>query len=171
MAAIVALAASPKAPANPGDKPSLTCTADRSRSVKIKGGDWDDRTERISFDLSVRNNSMSKPTGELKAMFFVVGEDAGERKKYKLLQKEEMTFSLEARGEHTATTPEIKLKWDDTDAIFGEKYRGWVLLVQNDVGEAVAEAASSSFLHSTAYLPDMDVGDYLEKSGQPRSED
>ena len=171
MAAIVALAASPTAPASPGDKPSLTCTADRSRSVRMTGGDWDDRTERISFDLSVRNNSMSKPTGELKAMFFVVGEDAGERKKYKLLQKEEMTFSLEARGEHTATTPEIKLKWDDTDAIFGDKYRGWVLLVQNDAGETVAEAASSSFLSSTAYLPDMDVGDYLEKSGEPRNED
>lgn len=157
--------------AAPGDKPDLTCTADRSRSVRIKGGDWDDKTEKIQFDLSIRNNSMSKPTGDLSATFFVVGEDAGERNKFKLLQKEEMGFSLEARGEHEATTPEITLKWDNTDAIFGEKYRGWVLQVRNDTGEIVSEASSSSFLRSTAYLEDMDVGDYLDKSGEAKSED
>jgi len=105
--------------AAPGDKPSLTCTADRSRSVRIKGGDWDDKTEKIQFDLAIRNNSMSKPTGDLSATFFVIGEDAGERNKFKLLQKEEMNFSLEARDTHEATTEEISLKWDDTDAIFG----------------------------------------------------
>ena len=150
------------------DKPSLTCTADRSRSVRIKGGDWDDKTEKIQFDLSIRNNSLSKPTGELSASFFVIGEDAGERKKYKLLQKEEIDFSLEARGTHTATTPEIKLKWDNTDAIFGEKYRGWVMLVKDDTGEVVSEAASSFFLDSTDYLDEMEVGDYLDDSGEPQ---
>lgn len=154
--------------AAPGDKPSLTCTADRSRSLRVKGGDWDDKTERIQFDLSVRNNSMSKPTGDLSATFFVVGEDAGERGKYKLLQKEEMSFSLEARGTHEATTEQLTLKWDNTDAIFGEKYRGWVLQVRDDTGEIVSEASSSSFLRSTAYLEDMDVGDYLDKSGEPQ---
>ncbi len=149
------------------EKPSLTCKADRSRSLRTKGGDWDDKTEKIQFDLSIRNNSMSKPTGDLSATFFVIGEDAGERKKYKLLQKEEIDFSLEARGTHTATTPELKLKWDNTDAIFGEKYRGWVMLVKNDTGEVISEAASSSFLDSTAYLEEMSVGDYLDDSGEP----
>jgi hypothetical protein len=153
------------------EKPSLTCTADRSRSVRIQGGDWDDKTEKIQFDLSIRNNSMSKPTGELTATFFVIGEDAGERKKYKLLQKEKIDFSLESRGTHTATTPEVKLKWDNTDAIFGEKYRGWVMLVKDDTGEVVSEAASSSFLDSTAYLDEMSVGDYLDDSGEPTGKD
>ena len=157
--------------AAPGDKPSLTCTADRSRSVRIKGGDWDDKTEKIQFDLTIRNNSMSKPTGELNATFFVIGEDAGERNKFKLLQKEEMNFSIEARDTHEATTEEITLKWDNTDAIFGEKYRGWVLQVRDDTGEIVSEASSSSFLRSTAYLEDMDVGDYLDKSGEPAGKD
>jgi len=158
-------------PAAPNDKPSLTCTADRSRSLRIKGGDWDDKTEKIQFDLSIRNNSMSKPTGELSAMFFVVGEDAGERNKFKLLQKEEMNFSLEARDTHEATTEEITLKWDNTDAIFGEKYRGWVLQVRDDAGEVVSEAASSSFLRSTTYLADMNAGDYLDKSGEPQEKE
>ena len=157
--------------AAPGDKPSLTCTADRSRSLRIKGGDWDDKTEKIQFDLSIRNNSMSKPTGELSAVFFVIGEDAGERNKFKLLQKEEINFSLEARGEHEATTEEITLKWDNTDAIFGEKYRGWVLQVRDDAGEIVSEAASSSFLRSTAYLSEMSAGDYLDKSGEPQEKE
>lgn len=158
-------------PAEASDKPSLTCTADRSRSVRIKGGDWDDKTEQIQFDLCIRNNSMSKPTGDLSATFYVIGEDAGQRKKYKLLQKEEIDFSLEPRGTHTATTPEIKLKWDNTDAIFGEKYRGWVMLVKDDAGEVVSESASSSFLDSTAYLEEMSVGDYLDDSGEPQSKD
>jgi len=154
--------------AGPGDKPSLACTADRSRSLRIKGGDWDDKTEKIQFDLTIRNNSLSKPTGELKATFFVIGEDAGERNKFRLLQKEEMNFSLEARGTHEATTPELELKWDNTDAIFGEKYRGWVLLVRDSANELVSESASSSFLRSTAYLADMSAGDYLDKSGEPQ---
>jgi hypothetical protein len=158
-------------PAAPNDKPNLTCTADRSRSLRIKGGDWDDKTEKIQFDLSIRNNSMSKPTGELTATFFVIGEDAGERNKFKLLQKEDVAFSLEARGTHEATTEEITLKWDNTDAIFGEKYRGWVLQVRDDAGEIVSEAASSSFLRSTAYLADMNAGDYLDKSGEPQEKE
>jgi hypothetical protein len=157
--------------AAPGDKPDLTCTADRSRSVRIKGGDWDDKTEKIQFDLSIRNNSMSKPTGELNATFFVVGEDAGERNKFKLLQKEDISFSLEARGTHEATTEELKLKWDNTDAIFGEKYRGWVLQVRDDTGEIVSEASSSSFIRSTAYLAEMEAGDYLGKSGEPQEKE
>jgi len=157
--------------AAPEDKPSLTCSADRSRSVRIKGGDWDDKTEKIQFDLSIRNNSMSKPTGQLSATFFVIGEDAGERNKFKLLQKENIDFSLEGRGTHETTTPEIKLKWDNTGAIFGEKYRGWVLQVRNDAGEIVSETASSSFLRSTAYLADMAAGDYLDKSGEPQGDE
>jgi hypothetical protein len=169
--ALAALFAACPPPAQAAEKPSLTCTADRSRSLRTKGGDWDDKTEKVQFDLAIRNNSMSKPTGELSATFFVIGEDAGERKKYKLLQKEEMDFSLEARGTHTATTPELKLKWDNTDAIFGEKYRGWVLLVKDDTGEVVSEAASSSFLDSTAYLEEMEAGDYLDDSGEPKEKD
>jgi len=167
----VFFAATPDVYSSPNDKPNLTCTADRSRSVRIKGGDWDDKTEKIQFELAIRNNSLSKPTGELSAMFFVIGEDAGERNKFKLLQKEEMNFSLEARDTHEATTEEITLKWDDTDAIFGEKYRGWVLQVRDDANEIVSEASSSSFLRSTAYLADMDVGDYLDKSGEPKDEE
>lgn len=169
--AVLAFAAASPAPAHAGDKPSLTCTADRSRSVRIKGGDWDDKTEKIQFDLSIRNNSMSKPTGELNATFFVIGEDAGERNKFKLLQKENIDFSLEGRGSHQITTPEIKLKWDNTGAIFGERYRGWVLQVRDDSGDIVSEASSSSFLRSTAYLADMDVGDYLDKSGEPQKDE
>jgi len=32
----------------------------------------------------------------------------------------------------------------------------------------VSEAASSSFLRSTAYLSEMSAGDYLDKSGEPQ---
>lgn len=171
LTAVLAIAAACAAPATAGDKPSLTCIADRSRSVRIKGGDWDDKTEKIQFDLSIRNNSMSKPTGELSATFFVIGEDAGERNKFKLLQKEDIDFSLEGRGTHETTTPEIKLKWDNTGAIFGEKYRGWVLQVRDDAGEIVSETSSSSFLRSTTYLSEMRVGDYLDKSGEPHDQE
>jgi len=170
-AALTFFAATPDVYSSPNDKPNLTCTADRSRSVRIKGGDWDDKTEKIQFELAIRNNSMSKPTGELSATFYVIGEDAGERNKFKLLQKENIDFSLEGRGTHETTTPEIKLKWDNTGAIFGEKYRGWVLQVRNDAGEIVSETASSSFLRSTAYLADMAAGDYLDKSGEPQGDD
>jgi hypothetical protein len=167
----LALTAVSTAIANPGDKPSLTCTADRSRSVRVKGGDWDDKTEKIQFDLTFRNDSMSKPTGGLSATFFVIGEDAGERNKFKLLQKESIDFSLEGRGTHETRTPEIKLKWDNTGAIFGEKYRGWILQVRDNAGDIVSEASSSSFLRSTDYLADMEVGDYLDKSGEPEDRD
>jgi len=165
---VAVLSIAPALRADPGNKPDLTCTADRSRSIRIKGGDWDDKTEKIQFDIAIRNNSMRKPTDQLNATFFVIGEDAGERNNFKLLQKEDLSFSLEASGTHEATTPQLTLKWDNTGAIFGEKYRGWVLQVRDDAGEIVSEAASASFLRSTAHLADMDVGDYLEKSGEPK---
>jgi len=46
-----------------------------------------------------------------------------------------------------------------------------VLQVRDDANEIVSEASSSSFLRSTAYLADMDVGDYLDKSGEPKDEE
>lgn len=165
IAAIIALA--PAVVAAPTEKPRLDCTVARSKSVRIKGGDWDDKTEKVSFDIAVFNNSLSKPVESLRAMFFVIGEDASDRKKFKLLQKEEFSFSLEPRAKHEATTPEIELKWDDTGAIFGDKYKGWVLQIYDPTDEILVETASSSFLRSTGYLTDMSVGDRLDKTGEP----
>lgn len=165
IAAIIALPST--VVAAPAEKPKLECTVTRSKSVRIKGGDWDDKTEKVSFDISVFNNSLSKPVESLRATFFVIGEDASDRKKFKLLQKEEFSFSLEPRAKHETTTPEIELKWDDTGAIFGDKYKGWVLQIYDSTDEILVETASSSFLQSTGYLTDMSVGDNFDKTGEP----
>ena len=151
-------------------KPDLECLVERSRKMRIEGGDHDDKTEKVSFDIKLTNKNWKEPVGGLTGIFYVFGESVHDRKAFKLVQKENFDVEIEPRGTFETTTPVAEMKYDTTDASFGEKYRGWVLMLENEDGETVYENASSVFMKETARLAKLDVGDYCDKEGKKIAE-
>jgi hypothetical protein len=162
------LQASPGAP-----KPQVAVKVEQSQKVKIEGGDFDDKLQRIAFDISVTNQSLSKPTGDLSLEIYVVGQAVTQPGRLTLLQKETDGFSLEPRATFTTQTPELQLKWDTTGAAFGDKYRGWIVFIRDAAGQVVHQSASSSFVSDPAAMAGLSVGDSFDKQGRrinaPRS--
>lgn len=151
-------------------EPDLECLVERSRKMRIEGGDHDDKTERVSFDVKLTNKNWKEPVEALKGIFYVFGESVHDRKAFKLVQKEEFDVEIEPRGTFETTTPVATMKYDTTFASFGEKYRGWVLMLQDEDGDTVYENASSVFMKETARLAKLDVGDYCDREGKKVAE-
>jgi hypothetical protein len=147
--------------------PRVTAKVEQSQKVKIEGGDFDDKLQRIAFDITITNQSLSQPCEGLSLEFYMVGQAVTQPGRLTLLQKEKRDFSLEARGVFTTQTPEVQLKWDTTGAAFGDKYRGWVLRVLDSEGKQVLQQSSSAFLSDPANLPNLNVGDSFDKQGKP----
>ena len=147
-------------------KPDLECLVERSRKMRIEGGDHDDKTEKVSFDIKLTNKNWKEPIEGLTGVFYVFGESVHDRKAFKLVQKENFDVEIEPRGKFETSTPVAEMKYDTTFASFGEKYRGWVLVLENGDGETVYENASSVFMKETARLAKLDVGDYCDKEGK-----
>jgi hypothetical protein len=147
--------------------PRVTAKVEQSQKVKIEGGDFDDKLQRIAFDITITNQSLSQPCEGLSLEFYMVGQAVTQPSRLTLLQKEKRDFSLEARGVFTTQTPEVQLKWDTTGAAFGDKYRGWVLRVLDSEGNQVLQQSSSAFLSNTVNLAGMSVGDSFDKQGKP----
>jgi hypothetical protein len=151
-------------------KPDLECQIERSRKMRIEGGDHDDKTEKVSFDIKLTNRNWKEPVGGLTGIFYVFGESVHDRKAFKLVQKESFDVEIEPRGTFETSTPVAEMKYDTTFASFGEKYRGWVLMVENEDGETVYENASSVFMKETARLAKLEVGDYCDREGKKLAE-
>ncbi len=151
-------------------KPDLECQVERSRKLRIEGGDHDDKTERVSFDIKLTNKNWKEPVEGLKGIFYVFGESVHDRKAFKLVQKEDFDVQIEPRGTFETSTPLATMKYDTTFASFGEKYRGWVLMLENGDGETVYENTSSVFMKETGRLAKLDVGDFCDREGKPVAE-
>lgn len=152
------------------NKPQLDCVVERSRKVRIEGGDYDDKTERISFDINLTNKNWKEPVEGLTGTFYIFGQSVHDRKAFKLVQKETFPVQIDARGKFTTTTPAAEMKFDTTGASFGEKYRGWVLRLENGDGDTVFEQASSVFISDTERLPKLAVGDFCDKEAKKIAE-
>lgn len=166
-----ARAAEPKFASNP---PSLDLKVDRSRSLRVKGGDWDDKMDRVQMIISIRNKSLNSEVKGLTAHFWLIARSAVDRKVYKIAQTEEFPVDLTSTRpgrELEHETEEIVFKFDRTDAVFGESYHGWILVLENAKDEVVAVKASSPMyekkLEKVFALKD---GDWIDQNFEPATE-
>lgn len=147
--------------------PRVSVKVAQSQKLKIEGGDFDDKLQRIAFDIAITNESLSNPGEGLSFEFYVFGQAVTQPGKLTLLQKERRDFSLEPRGTFTAETPEVQLQWDTTGAAFGDKYRGWVIRILDAEGKQMLQQTSSAFLTDTKNLPNLAVGSSFDKKCLP----
>ncbi|MGC1480471.1 MAG: hypothetical protein WA771_08200 [Chthoniobacterales bacterium] len=155
--------------------PRIDVSADRSRSVRTQGGDWDDKEDRMRMKVTIRNEDLNNPVEGLKGEFWLITRSAVNRSIYQIEQRETFEFSLTAKPEgreFVYDTPEVLLKFDKTGAVFGTKYHGWILVIWNKDDEIVGFKASSSSYkrmleEALALKPDDWVDSQLRPSPSP----
>lgn len=149
------------------DFTAISIDVSRIKATRVGGGDYDDKTEKLSFKIKMRNGSTRIAFGSLKVEFFLFGICQEDRKSLKLMQRTAQTVSLEPLKEFEYTTPEVVSMWDNTDAVFGDKYKGWCLLIYSPSGELMMEKTVSAFVRNTNRLPGLSEGQYYDNELNP----
>ncbi|HEX8296114.1 MAG TPA: hypothetical protein VF593_07420 [Chthoniobacteraceae bacterium] len=123
----------------------------RSRTNRVGGGDFDDKTDRISFVVKLVNSDTKASFQGHKAEFYVWAQSIVNPKAFLLLTADQSAVSLLPRGTHEFTSKEGTTMYDTTGARFGAKYDGWVLVVRDSEGKVVLKKASQA-----SWLPAAD---------------
>lgn len=116
--------------------------ATRKKSTRIGGGDFDDKTDRITFTVKLTNTDTRTAFEGCKAEFHVFAQSIVNTKAYQLLGTEQFDFSLPPRGVHSVDTQEVTTRWDRTGIRHGTKYDSWVLVVRDSTDKVVLKKAS-----------------------------
>jgi len=145
----------------------ITVSVIRGKSTRIEGGDFDDKRDRITFTIKLRNSDPNRSFPGLRVEFFLFGQNLLNPKALELLQKFETAVSLDPLQEFQTITPEVENQWDDTGAIFGSKYKGWYLLVFGPNGELLFEKRTTSFLDNLEGLSNVQVGGLYNRKLEP----
>jgi hypothetical protein len=149
------------------DFTSVSVDVKRSKDTRVGGGDYDDKTEKLTFKIKMRNGSTRVAFDNIKVEFFLFGINQEDRKSLKLMQRSSNTISIAPLKEVEYATPEVVSMWDNTDAVFGEKYKGWCMLIYSPSGELIAEKTVSAFLKNTERLSTLTEGQYYDDQLNP----
>lgn len=143
----------------------------RQKSTKFEGGDYDDRTEKLSFKVSLQNSSKNAFTG-VQMEFYLLGQSVSDKKVFKLMQVYKETFTLDPLQPIEFDTPEVTTMWDDSGAVFGVRYKCWIVRFLAPDGTVMVEKSTSSFFTNTKKLPELKEGEFytktFEKTSEPR---
>lgn len=107
------------------------------RPSKIKGGDFDDKTQVMQPRIKLTNTSLNQAYEGYKASFMLLGESTIDTKIIQVMQREEFPVSLAARLFLDKELPETVTQYDTTGVKFGYKYEGWIMQVTGPGGEIV----------------------------------
>jgi hypothetical protein len=143
----------------------VTVQADRKRSLRTAGGDFDDKRDQITFNVKLTNNDGKQTFERCKAEFYVFGQSIVDRRAYKLFGVDHSEFSLAPRGAHEFTTVEVVSQYDTTGARFGARYDGWVIVVRNEKGEVIMKKGSTpTWLPVAEKLGTLRPGAFYDKT-------
>ena len=144
----------------------VTIEIARQRSAKVEGGDRDDRTDKLTFTVTLQNRSKT-PYAGVKMKFYLFAQNILFPKRFKLLQVYETSTDIDALKSAVLTTPLVETMWDDTVQTFGDKYKGWIAQFFAPDGTPLIEKSSSSFFTNTNKLSGLKEGNYYDKALQP----
>ncbi len=125
--------------------PRVEISANRMRFTKVAGGDWDDRTQKVQIEVIARNLDYNHPVKGLKLHYWVLAESLVDRKALKVIDAGALDVDLTSTPDGREIRHKgdlVTLRWDDTNAVFGERYKAWILVLVNDQQEVVAVKAN-----------------------------
>ena len=145
----------------------ITADVTRRKTTKVEGGDYDDKRDRITFKIRFHNGDPNRPFPGMRIEFYLFGQSQVDQKAFNLLQKFEQPLGLKPLEEIEFVTPEVTTEWDNTDAVFGSKYKGWYLFVFGGNGELLAEKNTVSIFENIAGIPKTTVGEFYNRKLAP----
>ncbi len=121
--------------------PKVQIDANRMKQTRIAGGDWTTAPRRSSSRSPRRISISITPSIGLVLHYWVLSESQVDHRVMKVIDAGQFDVNLTAKPEGRQLrheTPMIQTMWDNTDAVFGVRYKGWILVLTNAQNEVVA---------------------------------
>jgi hypothetical protein len=136
-----------------------------NKNDKAKGGYYDERIQRISYKIDVKNGEQQRAFDSGKVVMFAVAKNLQDSEETQLIVKEEFPVSLKALVTETLETKETKLSYDNVYYKYGYKYSGYVCVLKDQSGKTVTISGSTPALEKNVdELLKLKVGDVYDKS-------
>jgi|GEM_PF-2554345 len=130
-----------------------------AKPAVIKGGDYDDKQQRISLKVKLSNVDTRQSYENYQATLSAFGQSAVDRKVSKVLMQEKFAVTLAPLKSIEHECKEVHTRFDKTDAKFGFSYDGWLLVVKDAEGKVVFVKSTSPSLEKLTDKVDTIVVD------------
>lgn len=135
----------------------------RQKSTKFDDpGYSDDHEEKLSFTISLLNKSKTG-FADVEMKFYLFAQNMYDKKAFKLMQVYSEKFTLEPLKSLKFNSAEVTTRWDNTAAVFGNRYKGWIVRFLAPDGSVLVEKSTSSFFTNTKKLPELKEGAFYDK--------
>jgi len=166
--------ASPAALPVAKNPPKVQIDANRMKQTRIAGGDWDDRTEKVQLEITATNLDLNHPADGLVLHYWVLSESQVDHRVMKVIDAGQFDVNLTAKPEGRQTRHEtsmVQTMWDNTDAVFGVRYKGWILVLTNAQNEVVAvKTCQSAWQSNLERLFALNKDAWCDREMKPASE-
>jgi hypothetical protein len=138
-----------------------------SKPSKTKGGDWDDKMQKIVLSVKFANQDLRQSHEGYHATIMMLGESALDSKVKCVLLQEVIPVSLESGKTLEHNCLEVITRYDKSDAKFGYCYDCWLIVVKDKQGKIVDVKSSSVSLEK---YPELAGKLELKKTYSPKLE-
>ncbi|MFZ4764672.1 MAG: hypothetical protein ACOYMN_06925 [Roseimicrobium sp.] len=136
-----------------------------NKNEKAKGGFYDDRIQRVSFRVDIRNGEQQRTLSTAKAVMIAVAKDLEDSVQAQLISKEEFAVDLPPLASKSQETKETKITYDNLYFKYGFKYSGYVCVLKDASGKTVAVTGSTPALErGVEELLKLNVGDIYDRN-------
>jgi hypothetical protein len=136
-----------------------------NKNDKAKGGYYDERIQRISYKIDVRNGEQQRAFDSGRVVMLAVAKNLQDSDETQLIVREEFPVSVKALFTETLETKETKLSYDNLYYKYGYKYSGYVCVLKDQSGKTVTISGSTPALEKNVDdLLKLKVGDVYDKN-------
>ncbi|MEO8206553.1 MAG: hypothetical protein ABI615_10265 [Chthoniobacterales bacterium] len=125
----------------------VVLTVQREKKNKIEAGDWDDKIERLRLEVTVTYQNLNGPPLEgYQLQYWAIARLIKDPKAYEVVIADTVPIRLASDVQSRMVShksDEVKWGWDNTGAIWGKKFEGWIAVVLNEKGEVIAAKSSN----------------------------
>ena len=107
------------------------------KPAEIKGGDYDDKQQKIGVRVKFTNNDYAQSFEGYTATISAIGESVNERRLKKVLMQENVPITIAPRKTMEHKCPEVITRFDKTGLAFGYFYDGWVATIKDASGKVI----------------------------------
>lgn len=130
----------------------------------VKGFYEDDKTQRISLNIDLKNPENVRALTGGKATILVFASDVRDPNEFIVILKEEFEVTLAPFKSTSYETKSAKLVFDDDGYRYGQKYAGYVLVIKDASGSIILIDGKPSFAEkNTENALKLTVDDVFDK--------
>lgn len=129
---------------------------------------FDSREQKISLSFVLRNRSRTNDYTNLRCVMIAYGKHVEEHDKFKVLLKDETTFSVQHLKEANFKTKEVENTFTDSHYYeYGYKYDGFMVVLLDEDGKIVLfKSTTTRFDKHQSEVPDLNQYDIFDKNLQ-----